>query len=78
MVLDSGYAFDDDSNHLAEVYYSPTGYWRGGAAIPKLAKTAGVSECRAEEWLAKKAIWQIYLPAPRYLPQPKFDVCATE
>ena len=38
------------------------------------SKAAGVSESRAEEWLVKQAIWQIYLPAPRYLPRPKFDV----
>ena len=26
------------------------------------------------QWLYKKANWQIYLPAPRYVPRPKFDV----
>ena len=64
---DSGYASDDEKtgDRLAEVYYSPKGYWRGRAAIPKLAKASGVSGSRAEERLAKQAIWQIYLPAPR-------------
>ena len=28
----------------------------------------------AKNWLAKQALWQIYLPAPRYIPRPKFDV----
>ena len=50
------------------------GYWHGRAAILKLAKAAGVSESRAEKWLAKQAIWQIYLPAHCYLRRPKFDV----
>ena len=27
-----------------------------------------------KQWLYKQAIWQIYLPAPRYVPRPKFDV----
>ena len=28
-----------------------------------------------KQWQAgKQAIWQIYLPVPRYLPRPKFDV----
>ena len=27
-------------------------------------------------WLKKQAIWQIYLPAPRYVPRPKFDVAS--
>ena len=29
-----------------------------------------------KQWLYKQAIWQIYLPAPRYVPRPKFDVAA--
>ena len=28
----------------------------------------------AKRWLTKQALWQIYLPAPRYIPWPKFDV----
>ena len=73
---DSGYASDGakTTDHLAEVYYSPKGYWHVCAAIPKLAKASGVSGSRAEERLAKQAIWQIYLPPARYLPRPKFDV----
>ena len=39
------------SSTLAEVYYSPKDCWRGLAAISKLAKDAGVSESRNEEWL---------------------------
>ena len=31
-------------------------------------------EAIAKQWLYKQAIWQIYLPAPRYVPRPKFDV----
>ena len=28
----------------------------------------------ARNWLGKQALWQIYSPAPRYIPRPKFDV----
>ena len=28
----------------------------------------------AKDWLKKQAIWQIYLPAPRHIPRPKFDI----
>jgi len=59
---------------LAKVYYSPQGYWRGIAAIKKLAEAAKVPEETAKQWLIKQALWQIYLPAPRYVPRPKFDV----
>lgn len=59
---------------LAKIYYSPKGYWKGIAAIKKLAASAKVSEEAARAWLKKQAIWQIYLPAPHYVPRPKFDI----
>ena len=59
---------------LSKIYYSPRGYWKGFTAIKKLAQAAKVSEDVAPNWLGKQALWQIYLPAPRYIPRPKFDV----
>ena len=61
---------------LAKIYYSPQGYWKGVSAIKKLAEAAKVPENVTKQWLYKQAIWQIYLPAPRYVPRPKFDVAA--
>ena len=59
---------------LAKIFYSPQGYWKGVSAIKKLADAAKVPENVVKQWLYKQAIWQIYLPAPRYVPRPKFDV----
>ena len=59
---------------LSRIYYSPRGYWRGITAIKKLASAAKVPEDVAKDWLKRQAIWQIYLPAPRHMPRPKFDV----
>ena len=59
---------------LSALYYSPRGYWKGLAAIEKLASAAKVTEQQAKDWLKRQAIWQIYLPAPRRVPRPKFDV----
>ena len=59
---------------LEKIYYSPRGYWKGLAAIKKLASAAKVSEDVAKDWLKRQVIWQIYLPAPRHIPRPKFDV----
>ena len=59
---------------LANIYYSPRGYWKGLTAIKKLASAAKVTEQQAKEWLKKQAIWQICLPAPRRVLRPKFDV----
>ena len=59
---------------LSKIYYSPKGYWKGIAAVKKLALTAKVTKKQAKDWLKKQAIWQIYLPAPRKVPRPKFGV----
>jgi len=59
---------------LAKIYYGPGGYWKGIAAIKKLAGAAKVPEETAKKWLIKQALWQIFLPAPRRIPRPKFDV----
>ena len=59
---------------LAKIYYSPQGYWKGVSAIKKLTDASKVPENVVKQWLYKQAIWQIYLPAARYVPRPKFDV----
>jgi len=61
-------------NKLVKIYYSPGGYWKGIATIKKLAEAAKVPEETAKKWLLKQALWQIFLPAPRGIPQLKFDV----
>ena len=39
-----------------------------------MARAAEVSEAVAREWLEKQALWQIYLPAPKYIPRPHWVV----
>ena len=53
--------------HLANINYSPRGYWKGLTAIKKLASAAKVSEVVPQAWLKKRSFWQIYLPAPRHI-----------
>ena len=59
---------------LAKICYSPGGYWKGIAVIKKLSKAAKVPEETAKKWLFKQALWQIFLPTPKRIPRPKFDV----
>ena len=59
---------------LREIYYSPQGYWRGENAIKRLSEVAKVPRKIARSWLEKQAIWQIYLPAPKRINRPIFDV----
>ena len=53
-----------------QIYYSDYGYWRGRSAIQKLAKKTGTTNEEAEKWLLKQPLYQIYLPAPKYIPRP--------
>ena len=36
----------------------------------KLGNAAKVGDDEARKWLEKQALWQIYLPSPRYIPRP--------
>ena len=53
-----------------QIYYSDDGYWRGKSAIQKLAKSSGSTKEKAERWLLKQPVYQIYLCAPKYIPRP--------
>ena len=55
---------------MDKIYYSDDGYWRGRSAIQKLAKASGSTNEEAEKWLLKQPLYQIYLPAPKYIPRP--------
>ena len=56
------------------IYYSDDGYWRGKSAIQKLAKALGLMKEEAEKWLLKQPLYQIYLPAPKYVPRPNASI----
>ena len=45
-----------------QIYYSDDGYWRG--------ISLGSTKEEAEKWLMKQPLYQIYLPAPKYIPRP--------
>ena len=53
-----------------QIYYSDDGYWRGKSVIQRLAKASGSTKEEAEKWLLKQPLYQIYLPAPKYIPIP--------
>lgn len=59
---------------MEKIYYSPNGYWKGMGAIKKLAGKAKVTEYEAYEWLSKQEVWQIYLPPPKKITRPSFNI----
>ena len=57
-----------------QIYCSDGGYWRGKSAIQKLAKASGSMKEEAEKCLLKQPLYQIYLPAPKYVPRPNANM----
>ena len=53
-----------------QIYNSNDGYWRGKSAIQKLSKASGSTKEETEKWLLQQPLYQIYLPAPKYIPRP--------
>ena len=53
-----------------QIYYSDYGYWKDKIGIQRLAKASGSTKEEAERWLLKQPLYQIYLPAPKYIPRP--------
>ena len=56
-------------NKLSKIYYKPENLWKGKVAVDKLVEISGMNEKTVKEWIYKQAIWQIYLPAPKYIPR---------
>ena len=52
------------------IYYSDNGYWRDKSVIQKLSRASGSTKDEDEKWLMKQPLYQIYLPAPKYIPRP--------
>ena len=57
-------------NKFKQIHYSNDGYWRSKSAIQKLSKASGSTKEEAERWLLQQPLYQIYLPPPKYIPQP--------
>ena len=56
--------------NFKQIYYSDDGYWRGKSSMQKLSKATGSTKEEAERWLMKQPLYQIYLPASKYIPRP--------
>lgn len=54
---------------LARHYYGPRGYWKGSTAIKELVKVTSFNRTYVQAWLRRQALWQIYLPPPKYVPR---------
>ena len=57
---------------MEKAYYD--NLWKGRSAIDKLAQEAGVSKEKAQAFLKRQKIWQIYLAPPAHVPRPHWTV----
>ena len=57
---------------MEKVYYN--NLWKGRSAIDKLAQATGVSKEKAQHFLRRQKIWQIYLAPLAHLPRPHWTV----
>lgn len=65
----------DISIALCKIYYQPKGYHGTANHLHKAIQDAGYDFSLKEvrDWLEKQAIYQIYRPRPRYIPQASFN-----
>ena len=63
------------SEILSNLFYRPGGYYHSPHQLQEAASRKGhsIDNDRVAEWLAQQAMWQIYRPAPSYIPRAKFD-----
>ena len=54
----------DETNKLKDLYYSPSGYWKGDSAVDHLYEKTGLNKKFIRDWLRKQAMWQVFLSGP--------------
>ena len=67
-----------DGRQTLEDLLQPQGVLKWLAAMKYLAAAAKVSEDVAKRWLTKQALWQVYLPGPRYIPSTQVRCLAAQ
>ena len=63
-----------DEEKLYQAYYEPDRLWTDGKAIKELHKITSMSKKDIKSCLAKKALWQVYIPLPKEIHHPHYDV----
>ena len=57
---------------LGDLYYQPENLWVGSRAIKELKQRTKVKGIR--QWLARQALWQVHLTAPKRVYYPHYNV----
>ena len=59
---------------MDRLYYQPNHLWKGKVAVKKLAELSGEKPKTVKQWLSWQAFWQVYLPAPKSIDRPHYQV----
>ena len=59
---------------MDKIYYQPNHLWKGQKAVKKLAEYSKEKPKTVKKWLSRQAFWQVYLPAPKRVARPHYQV----
>ena len=62
------------ADKLYQVYYQSDRLWTGNKAIKELHKITSMPKKDIRSWLTKEALWQVYIPLPKEINHPHYDV----
>ena len=62
------------TDKLHQEYYQFDHLWTGNKAIKELQKITSMSKKDIKSWLAKQAVWKVYIPSPKEIHHPNYDV----
>ena len=62
------------TDKLHQEYYQSDRLWTGNKAIKELQKITSMSKKDIKSWLAKQAVWKVYIPSPKEIHHPHYDV----
>ena len=62
------------TDELRKIYYQPENLWKGRKAITMLREATKLPLKQVKAWLAKQALWQVYIPPPKRIDHPHYFV----
>ena len=62
------------ADKLYQAYYQSDRLGTGNKAIKELHKITSMPKKDIRSWLTKEALWQVYIPLPKEINHPRYDV----
>ena len=59
---------------MDKLYYRTNHLWKGQKAIRKLKELSKAKPKVVKQWLSKQAFWKVYLPPPKHVDRPHYEV----